>query len=82
MVLAIGTGKSASAQETEEAHEFVRQELSQIISHEIANKIRILYGGSVKPQNVSNFLIQKDIDGALVFVASLKPTEFLALCLA
>ena len=81
-VWAIGTGKSASAQEAQEAHEFIRQELTQIIPHEMAHKVKILYGGSVKPQNVGDFLKQKDIDGALVGGASLKPADFLALCMA
>lgn len=70
-VWAIGTGKTASPQEAQEVHAFIRS---------IIPATPILYGGSVKPDNVENLLGQKDIDGALVGGASLKVSDFLALC--
>jgi triosephosphate isomerase len=79
-VWAIGTGKAASAQEAQEAHAFLRKELENFMSHNDAEKVRILYGGSVKPQNAADFFKQNDVDGALVGGASLKPSDFIALC--
>ena len=75
-VWAIGTGKTATPQQAEEVHEFIRQRLSDLFSNGIAEKIRIQYGGSVTPDNVKALMSQKDIDGALVGGASLKPDTF------
>jgi triosephosphate isomerase len=75
-VWAIGTGKTATPQQAEEVHEFIRQRLSDLYSNGIAEKIRIQYGGSVTPDNVKGLMSQKDIDGALVGGASLKPDTF------
>ena len=75
-VWAIGTGKTASAEQAQEAHAFVRQTLAEISDEATANKIRIQYGGSVKPDNVRTLMSQPDIDGALVGGASLDPRSF------
>jgi triosephosphate isomerase len=78
-VWAIGTGKVASPEQAQEVHSFIRTLLQKYFP-ENGEKIKILYGGSVKPNNVETLLSQKDIDGALVGGASLKAEEFLVLC--
>ncbi len=78
-VWAIGTGKTASPAQAQEVHAFIRTVLKEKFPG-IGAKIRILYGGSVKPDNVEELLSQKDIDGGLVGGASLKAKDFLALC--
>ena len=78
-VWAIGTGKTASPAQAQEVHAFIRTVLNERFPG-IGDKIRILYGGSVKPDNVEELLSQKDIDGGLVGGASLKAKDFLALC--
>lgn len=78
-VWAIGTGKTATPAQAQEVHAFIRQELEKKFPT-FGNKIKILYGGSVKPDNVEELLGQKDIDGGLVGGASLKAKDFLALC--
>ena len=75
-VWAIGTGKTASAEQAQEAHAFIRRMLSEIADDGTANKIRIQYGGSVKPDNARTLMSQPDIDGALVGGASLDPRSF------
>ncbi len=75
-VWAIGTGKTASPQQAQEVHEFIRNIYSQMYGADIADKVRILYGGSVKPDNVSELMKQKDIDGGLVGGASLEASSF------
>jgi triosephosphate isomerase (TIM) len=75
-VWAIGTGKTASAGQAQEAHAFVRQTLREMSDEATAEKIRIQYGGSVKPDNARPLLSQPDIDGALVGGASLDPRSF------
>lgn len=75
-VWAIGTGKTASPQQAEEAHKFIRQKLAEIYTPVIAEEIRILYGGSVKPENSKELMGQADIDGALVGGASLEAETF------
>ena len=75
-VWAIGTGKTASTEQAQEAHAFVRQLLGNIFEKNIAIKVRILYGGSVKPENVDDLMAQPDIDGALVGGAALKAESF------
>src|SRR5881275_122090 len=75
-VWAIGTGKTATAEQAQEAHAFVRQTLGQISDTTTAAKIRIQYGGSVKPDNAATLMSQPDIDGALVGGASLDPRSF------
>jgi triosephosphate isomerase (TIM) len=78
-VWAIGTGKTASPAQAQEVHAFIRETLKNKFPA-FGDKVRILYGGSVKPDNVEELLSQKDIDGGLVGGASLKPKDFLALC--
>ena len=75
-VWAIGTGKTATAEIAQEAHAFIRKTLAETFNKALANSIRILYGGSVKPENASELMAQPDIDGALVGGASLKPDVF------
>jgi triosephosphate isomerase len=79
-IWAIGTGKSADSKTAEEACGFIRSVLSKIYSENVANEIRILYGGSVKETNIAEYMAQKDVDGALVGGASLKPESFIELC--
>ncbi len=75
-VWAIGTGKTATPQQAEEAHKFIRQKLGEIYSPAIAEEIRILYGGSVKPDNCKELMGLENIDGALVGGASLEVESF------
>jgi len=75
-VWAIGTGKSATFEIAQKAHEFIRSILSDMFSNDMSEKIRIIYGGSVKPENISELINQKDIDGALVGGASLNVDSF------
>ena len=78
-VWAIGTGKTATPEQAEEVHAFIRKLLGQLFSPEIADQIRIQYGGSVKPGNAKELLGQPNIDGALVGGASLKVDDFVAI---
>ncbi len=75
-VWAIGTGRTATTEQAQEAHAFVRQTLGEISDQSTAGRIRIQYGGSVKPDNARNLMSQPDIDGALVGGASLDPRSF------
>ncbi len=78
-VWAIGTGKTATPAQAQEVHAFIRETLKNKFPG-FGEKVRILYGGSVKPDNVEELMSQKDIDGGLVGGASLKAKDFLALC--
>ena len=75
-VWAIGTVKTATPEQAQEVHHFIRERVARIFSGQIAEGIRILYGGSVKPDNVDHLMAQTDIDGALVGGASLKADSF------
>ncbi len=75
-VWAIGTGKTASDEQAQEAHAFIRALLIELYDEETARATRILYGGSVKPGNVDKLMSQPDVDGALVGGASLKADDF------
>jgi len=75
-VWAIGTGKTATPQLAAEAHQIVRSEVAHLLGKPFAEKLRILYGGSVKPDNASVLMNEPEIDGALVGGASLDPTSF------
>lgn len=75
-VWAIGTGKTASDEQAQEVHSFIRKLVSELYRQADADKLRILYGGSVKPENAKGLMSQPDIDGALVGGASLKPDSF------
>ncbi|MBF0530316.1 MAG: triose-phosphate isomerase [Deltaproteobacteria bacterium] len=76
-VWAIGTGKTATPEIAQEAHQHIRQVLAGQFDKDLANSLRILYGGSVKPENTAELMGKPDIDGALVGGASLKPDVFL-----
>jgi triosephosphate isomerase len=78
-VWAIGTGKTASDAQAQEVHAFIRSLLAALFGQEVADAMRILYGGSVKPDNVKGLMSQPDIDGALVGGASLKADSFAAI---
>lgn len=78
-VWAIGTGKTATALQAEEVHALIRGILKQEFGNDAAGQIKILYGGSVKPDNSSELLMQENIDGALVGGASLKADQFLGI---
>ena len=75
-VWAIGTGKTATPELAEEAHLVIRGEAEAMFGKEFSDQLRILYGGSVKPENATALMSQPDIDGALVGGASLKPDSF------
>lgn len=76
-VWAIGTGKTATSEQAEEVHSFVRKLIEKMYSKNLAEKIVIQYGGSVKPENAKELLSQPNIDGALVGGACLKADSFL-----
>lgn len=81
-VWAIGTGKVATPEQAEEVHADLRTQLTERYNAEIAGAVRILYGGSVKPDNAAELLGQPNIDGALIGGASLKVDDFLAIASA
>lgn len=78
-VWAIGTGATATPEIAQEAHAFLRQELAEVVGAERAQSTRILYGGSVKPNNAAELIAPQDIDGFLVGGASLDSEKFLAI---
>jgi len=81
-VWAIGTGKVATPADAQEVCALIRSRLTELYSSELADQVRLLYGGSVKASNAPEILGQPDIDGALVGGASLDPVEFTAICVA
>jgi triosephosphate isomerase (TIM) len=78
-VWAIGTGKTATPQMAADAHGLIRGEAAKAFGEEFANQLRILYGGSVKPENAKALMSEEEIDGALVGGASLDPKSFAAI---
>jgi triosephosphate isomerase len=78
-VWAIGTGKTATPQMASDAHALIRGEAAKAFGQEFADKLRILYGGSVKPENAKALMSEEEIDGALVGGASLDPKSFAAI---
>ncbi len=78
-VWAIGTGKTATPQMAVDAHAIVRGEAAKAFGQELADSLRILYGGSVKPENAKALMSEEEIDGALVGGASLDPKSFAAI---
>jgi triosephosphate isomerase len=78
-VWAIGTGKTATPQLAADAHAIIRSEAAESFGEEFAAKLRILYGGSVKPENATALMSEEEIDGALVGGASLDPKSFAAI---
>ncbi|OGW49576.1 MAG: triose-phosphate isomerase, partial [Nitrospirae bacterium RBG_19FT_COMBO_42_15] len=75
-VWAIGTGKTATPAQAQEVHKFIRDYIRKKAGDKIADGMRILYGGSVTPENINGLMAEEDIDGALVGGASLKPDSF------
>jgi triosephosphate isomerase len=75
-VWAIGTGKTATTAQAQEAHAFIRQLLAKMFDETVARRVRIQYGGSVKPSNARELMSQPDVDGALVGGASLEVRSF------
>jgi triosephosphate isomerase len=78
-VWAIGTGRTATPDQAQEAHAFVRAHVAKMCGEESARRLPIQYGGSVKPENAASLLSQPDVDGALVGGASLHADQFLAI---
>ena len=81
-VWAIGTGKVATTEQAQEVHAFIRGLLVKLFGEPVAQKVRILYGGSMKPSNAPDLLAQKDIDGGLIGGASLEARGFVELVTA
>ncbi len=81
-VWAIGTGKVATTEQAQEVHAFIRSLLVKLFGDAVAQKVRILYGGSMKPANAPELLAQKDIDGGLIGGASLEARSFVELVTA
>ena len=75
-VWAIGTGRTATPETAEQMHAFIRSRIREMFGDETAEEMRILYGGSVKPDNIATLMSEADIDGALVGGASLEPETF------
>jgi triosephosphate isomerase len=78
-IWAIGTGKSSTSEDAQDVIGYIRSVIAGLYDEAVAAKVRIQYGGSVKPNNVSEYLGQADIDGALVGGASLEPASYIAL---
>jgi triosephosphate isomerase len=78
-VWAIGTGRNATAEQAQEVHAFIRGLLTKLFTDAASQRVRILYGGSMKPANAADLLAQKDIDGGLIGGASLEARGFLDL---
>jgi triosephosphate isomerase len=76
-VWAIGTGRTATPEQAQEAHRFIREELERLLNKDVAKSVLVLYGGSVTPENIGALMKQIDVDGALVGGASLKADVFL-----
>ena len=81
-VWAIGTGRNATPSQAQEAHQFIRKTIGEMADENTAERIRIQYGGSVKPANCPNLMCEPDIDGALVGGASLEPRSFAEIIIA
>jgi triosephosphate isomerase len=75
-IWAIGTGKTATPQQAEEVHAFIREQLTNLTNRQVSEQMRIQYGGSVNPDNISDLMGKPNIDGALVGGASLKVDSF------
>ncbi len=78
-VWAIGTGKTASPEQAQEMHHFIRSSVANKYGAELADNLSILYGGSVKPQNANDLFSMADVDGGLIGGASLKAEDFVAI---
>ncbi len=80
-VWAIGTGKTATPEQAQAVHAFIRGRIA-LVDAKLAGSLRLLYGGSVKPDNAAQIFAQADVDGGLIGGASLKAADFLAICAA
>ncbi len=78
-VWAIGTGETASPDQAQEMHAFIRKAITSSVNKEVADKVTILYGGSVKPNNAQEIFSKPDVDGGLIGGASLKCDDFMAI---
>lgn len=78
-VWAIGTGRNATDEQAQEVHAFIRQSVAKMWNKDFADRVRIIYGGSMKPENAKGLMNQPDVDGGLIGGASLKPESFLAI---
>jgi triosephosphate isomerase len=78
-IWAIGTGRAATSKQANETISFIRHNVAKLYDEDIAQRMRILYGGSVNAANAAEFLSQPEIDGALVGRASLKASEFISI---
>lgn len=78
-VWAIGTGETASPEQAQEMHKFIRDLIAKVYGHEIADDVTILYGGSVKPDKAKEIFSKPDVDGGLIGGAALKADDFLAI---
>jgi len=78
-VWAIGTGRNATDEQAQEVHAFIRQRIAQMWNKDFADRVRIQYGGSMKPENAAGLLKQPDVDGGLIGGASLKAESFLGI---
>jgi triosephosphate isomerase len=78
-VWAIGTGRNATAAQAQEVHAYIRQTIARKWNRDFADRVRIQYGGSMKPENAGELLSQPDVDGGLIGGAALKPDSFLAI---
>jgi triosephosphate isomerase (TIM) len=76
-VWAIGTGKTATPAQAQEVHRTIRDQLAKVADQDTADRVRILYGGSVKPDNIDSLMAEPDVDGALVGGASLVAEQFI-----
>jgi triosephosphate isomerase (TIM) len=81
-VWAIGTGRNATDEQAQEVHAYIRQTLSKLWNKDFADRVRIQYGGSMKPENAKGLLTQPDVDGGLIGGAALKAESFLAIAIA
>ncbi|WP_264558853.1 triose-phosphate isomerase [Flavobacterium sp. N2270] len=78
-VWAIGTGETASPEQAQEMHAFIRSLIEKVYGNDVAENVSILYGGSVKPENAKEIFSKKDVDGGLIGGAALKADDFLAI---
>jgi triosephosphate isomerase len=78
-VWAIGTGRNATDEQAQEVHAYIRQAIGKMWNKDFADRVRILYGGSMKPENAKGLMQQPDVDGGLIGGAALKPESFLAI---
>jgi len=78
-VWAIGTGRNATDEQAQEVHAYIRQSLARRWNKDFADRVRVIYGGSMKPENAGGLLAQPDVDGGLIGGASLKADAFLAI---